>query len=721
MRIRNIKMNTQIQPEGSATSRFLLDSPIGVDRFGRSSFSRTLAQALILPAKSRGLVVGIEGPWGSGKSFVINQTIAVLREADPLPVVLEFNPWTISGTDGLVEALLEQLSSAIGEASESKSLEAAKAGSSILQYLSLMRHLKFLKYVPGATAFGNLAEDLPELAEKIGDSAKEGSDALTTLTEKLSKHSLQSRRLAVEEALERFDRPIVIIIDDLDRLPKTEIRSVMQAVKAVANFTRIAYLLAYDIDVVGRALDKKKRRGIAYLEKIVQVQYPLPSPLPWRMRAFANDHFDRTLVETARELKPDEEKRWPEAMSYVIRLCRHPRDIVRICNKLRISLPSTVEELDVCDLVLFETLSICSPEVASAIRAYPEDFVGEARVNYEEFDQNFYFLTASKGFERDEAKKKEPRWQRHIPKDAPIYLVGSIQFLFGNDRHGSLRISNWDRLYRLLSLGPAEYLTEVATLKCLTANLAELAAALKNDDLSALSILNAIEAFRSELDISDIASYLKTLVSCSAERLRRGGDWRQLSTRYGDVVEQELRLNKEHIERDSQLVIEEAPLSISEHILITIASELGEWKVDVSRCVTTDKQLISDVHVYKRLLKKWLARLRKTRASSFALEPEAAAVLFRWGQLSEDYSGARKMVKDLTKSFDFLPKLMSATQLDGRVRTALGSLDLIWDRQGLIDIINASSMAKNYEQAVALLETAEVRNYFSLRTTAPHA
>lgn len=714
-------MTTPESAGKNEATKFLLDQPIGTDRFGRSNFSRTLARGLVLPPKSSGLVVGLEGPWGSGKSFVINQVKSILEEAKPTPVILEFNPWVISGADGLIEALLEQLGSAVSGTGNTTSNNAARAGATILKYLSLVRHLKYLKYVPGATAFGNIAEDLPEIAEKIGTSAKDGSEELTSLAEKLNKQNLQSRRCAVEKALEEFDRPIIVIIDDLDRLPKAEIRSVMQAVKAVANFTRTSYLLAYDVAVVARALDKKKSRGIAYLEKIIQVQYPLPSPLPWRMRTFANSQFERTLQDLRRDLTPEEQARWPEAMSYVTRLCRHPRDVVRICNKLRISLPSTLEELDACDLILFETLAVCAPEIASAIRVFPDDFTGGARVNYEEFDHKFYFLDASKKIKRDPTTEKTVGWKKHLPKEAPIYLEGAIQFMFDGEDHGPLRISRWDRLYRLLSLGPAEHLTEVTELRKLVSNFSNLATALNDSDEYALSVLNAVAVFRSELSIPDKQGLLQTLVACSATRLAKGQDWRKLSTVYGDVIEDELRLNCPDIETQVAKIVADAPLSISEHILISIACDLGEWKIDPSRRVNPNKQLLPDLDAYKRLLALWLSRLDGANASSFALEPEPAAVLFRWMQLSDDCTGARKMAESLTKNFEFLPKLMNATQLDGRVRPTLGNLDLIWDRQELIDLIRSSSLKQDYAQALSLLDSDEVRNYFSTRGSTPTA
>jgi predicted KAP-like P-loop ATPase len=84
----------KLGPEATPSSgRFLSDAPGGVDRFGRSHFAGALARALLLPPDSDGLVIGIEGAWGSGKTFVINQIQTILLESTDSPILVDFNPW----------------------------------------------------------------------------------------------------------------------------------------------------------------------------------------------------------------------------------------------------------------------------------------------------------------------------------------------------------------------------------------------------------------------------------------------------------------------------------------------------------------------------------------------------------------------------------------------------------------------------------------------------
>jgi len=142
------------------------------------------------------------------------------------------------------------------------------------------------------------------------------------------------------------------------------------------------------------------------------VQYELPPPLPWRMRQFCDIRLKETLEEVRYQLSTLETERWPLTCSYVARLCRQPRDVIRICNRLRISLPTVAGEVDACDLMLIEALHVTHPIIATAIRANPGDFAGDPGVDFEDLGFGFYYERAAalKQSERESG----PRWQVHV-------------------------------------------------------------------------------------------------------------------------------------------------------------------------------------------------------------------------------------------------------------------------------------------------------------------
>src|SRR5216683_7778819 len=83
------------------------------DRLGFAPVADHLAQVIIDQAAKDGLVFGIEGKWGSGKSTLVNFTIDALRlhVATP-PEIIEFSPWLVGDRDALLQHLFGELAAA---------------------------------------------------------------------------------------------------------------------------------------------------------------------------------------------------------------------------------------------------------------------------------------------------------------------------------------------------------------------------------------------------------------------------------------------------------------------------------------------------------------------------------------------------------------------------------------------------------------------------------
>jgi len=85
------------------------DAPIGSikeDRLGRRPFAEALAAEITAAPADRGYVMGLTGPWGSGKTSLLNMAVEALGD-DAL--VVQFNPWMFSGTEALVSSFFEEI------------------------------------------------------------------------------------------------------------------------------------------------------------------------------------------------------------------------------------------------------------------------------------------------------------------------------------------------------------------------------------------------------------------------------------------------------------------------------------------------------------------------------------------------------------------------------------------------------------------------------------
>ncbi len=105
------------------------DAPItnsGYDRLDRMSFVRSFAEAIGAVKGIDSVVLALAGPWGSGKSSLLNLVALELdSSAAQPPLVMRFNPWWFSGSNRLVAAFLQQLGAAISRPTVKETLGTA--------------------------------------------------------------------------------------------------------------------------------------------------------------------------------------------------------------------------------------------------------------------------------------------------------------------------------------------------------------------------------------------------------------------------------------------------------------------------------------------------------------------------------------------------------------------------------------------------------------------
>ena len=88
------------------SSSLVPDQPIVTvkdDEFRRLDFVKNLTQTLLNNDASHGLVIGLDAPWGYGKTSLKNMVVEQLRDdADSNVTVVEFDPWMYSDTGDVV-------------------------------------------------------------------------------------------------------------------------------------------------------------------------------------------------------------------------------------------------------------------------------------------------------------------------------------------------------------------------------------------------------------------------------------------------------------------------------------------------------------------------------------------------------------------------------------------------------------------------------------------
>jgi len=350
--------------EGNENS-FADDAPLtdaGLDRLNRAPFARRVAGILReLPAK-KGLVLGIHGPWGDGKTTVLNFVRNALED-DAEIVVRDFNPWRLADDDAMLRGFFSMVAQAI-EASLSTKKERFTEGAATWA--------KRARWVTGLLGlFSKSADTLDGLLARLADVAATG-DSL----------KLEELRSRLAKRLEGSSKRIVVLVDDLDRLDRDETHTLFRLVKACADLPNVCFVLAFDDDAVAAALGERYgagggKSGRDFLEKIIQVPLRLPVAAKDDLRSLCFEQVDAALSGAGVELTEQEVGEFVSGFDSgaSIRLTT-PRAANRYGNALRFALPALIGEVNLADLLLVEALRAFYPDVYAVVRDNHCDFSG---------------------------------------------------------------------------------------------------------------------------------------------------------------------------------------------------------------------------------------------------------------------------------------------------------------------------------------------------------
>lgn len=412
---------------------FSSDRPIThrqYDRLNRAAFADRIAGVLRGLPKGTGLVVGIHGPWGDGKTTVLNLLRTELSSNDAI-VVRDFNPWRLTDDEAMFRGFFSTLTEAIG-ASLSTTFERAKAGAG-----KWTKRARWITKLLGRIS--KSAETVDDLLARFGEVVASG-DSL----------GLEELRSRIVTRLEQSAKRIVVLIDDLDRLDKHETHTLFRLIKACADFPNLCYVLAFDDTAVARALGERygagdEPSGRAFLEKIIQVPLKLPVAAKEDLRALCFEQVNQALAAAGIELTRDQVGEFVAGFDRgaSVRLTT-PRAAKRFGNGLMFALPMLVGETNPADLLLVEALRAFFPEVYDIVRDNHSDFSGVERDRH----------SGEHGGPRSGQLLKPlleamPREHADAVKALLVDLFPRLSGVYGQVNYGTDWLSRWSRERRI--------------------------------------------------------------------------------------------------------------------------------------------------------------------------------------------------------------------------------------------------------------------------------
>ena len=349
--------------------------------FGFSIYAKALAKRLDDGTRNASFVLSISGPWGSGKTTLMNEVVGCFPVEN---FVLRYNAWSSSQRHEVWRTFFVAVVASLGEELDSRfpkneqSSSRGKEGDNLealLEESEQALYRAFVKELPGELQLdtGNLLKTGAKLALKFvpwGDAisslsgllssnatpakkSKSDDDGSTEFTSNdlenvlgVFKRDMAKEHVAQIESLEQFggtvrtlvskftssERRLLIAIDDIDRCLPEQSLEILEAIKLFLDLPHVGYVIASDNAVIQHGLDiryKQEGQSISrnvradnYIEKMVDLSFSLPTPSAESFLSFVDDQLS-----AASYLKP-------KLAMVEASLGRTPRSWKRFSNRL---------------------------------------------------------------------------------------------------------------------------------------------------------------------------------------------------------------------------------------------------------------------------------------------------------------------------------------------------------------------------------------------------
>jgi predicted KAP-like P-loop ATPase len=329
------------------------------DELGREGFAEYLGRLLEnVREQSASSVLALIGDWGSGKTSVL-ELLRQRLSADDAAVWLlaDFNPWTYPDAASLQRGFFNELTAALPK-NDRPSGARAKVG-----------------------GLARAISPIGKLGGLVGVDAEGAIQALADLV--LGDASASAAKRAAESALRRVKRPILMVIDDLDRLTPAELLEVLKLVRLIGRLPHVYYLLCYDertlLDVLQRTeiSGGDESRARAYLEKIVQVRLDMPALRESQRSRLLDQGLISILDSNAVLLPPADKQRLNDVYFSVLdRRLTTPRAITRFLGQVQAFFAPLRGEVDFVDYFLVSWLRTEEPGVYTMLQRDRDALLG---------------------------------------------------------------------------------------------------------------------------------------------------------------------------------------------------------------------------------------------------------------------------------------------------------------------------------------------------------
>ncbi|MBE7364196.1 AAA family ATPase [Corynebacterium aurimucosum] len=318
------------------------DDAVGEDILSREKLVYHACQTIRNVHSEEGSsVVSVVGAWGSGKTWVMERVAKELESSaeDPWKIA-RFTPWAVDSPEDLIGEFYQSL----GEA------------------LELGGDERFQKMVARGVRFAGLFAGMVPVA---GGTLAATSDVVADFLERPK--SWNSLFNEVSKVVREKGHKVLVVADDIDRLQKTELYSLLKVIRLLGRFPGITFLLSMDVEAIGGSVGSDISSdptgagalGLQFVEKYIQYRISVPPLTDFQKTKLIN----LVLSECHAGTKFEFDLSSYEIHIFIQNWLRLPitiRTAQRFGNQLRATLlqldPAEVDLIDVLNLQLLQTI-----------------------------------------------------------------------------------------------------------------------------------------------------------------------------------------------------------------------------------------------------------------------------------------------------------------------------------------------------------------------------
>lgn len=324
------------RPLSLLVDSFEIKTPFEGDQFRRKILATQLSS--YIDRLKAGAVIGIDAPWGEGKSWFGRHWAEQLRTDHKVAFIDAFENDYVDDPFVLIAS---ELSVVLAE-STGQAVELRKKAAVVMKAL-LPMSTKALINLAGRVIGGtsDLSSDWEDALKAGTEGAADGAEKwIEKRIESMAaeRASLRSFRAELAKAAEKSDKPVVVMIDELDRCKPSFSVALIERIKHLFDVPNLVFVLLMNRKQMEIAIEGQYGQGTdsqGYLGKFVNLWFELPKATVGVNGSDAHHEAYLRHVLTQygfpQKVEPSVEAFINDAVIWVHKFAMSLRDIDRMC------------------------------------------------------------------------------------------------------------------------------------------------------------------------------------------------------------------------------------------------------------------------------------------------------------------------------------------------------------------------------------------------------